>query len=162
LSYDPRKWFKDRQFRKVKVARAASFIFHLQWGNSRCAAGDAGLRSLALAQKPGGSRRSFPHPCSHSPSGDEESGTNPRASFDHLLGNSSPSLGKTQARLLRKWKLYQRIHELHDRGMSLRKIGEELLLLTWQGGHLVENAKETLLLCFLSPGRWESRKQWIC
>jgi len=34
--------------------------------------------------------------------------------------------GKTQARLLRKWKLYQRIHELHDSGMSLRKIGEEL------------------------------------
>jgi transposase len=34
--------------------------------------------------------------------------------------------GKTQARLLRKWKLYQRIHELHEGGMSLRKIGEEL------------------------------------
>jgi predicted transcriptional regulator len=34
--------------------------------------------------------------------------------------------GKTQARLLRKWKLYQRIHELHGGGMSLRKIGEEL------------------------------------
>jgi transposase len=34
--------------------------------------------------------------------------------------------GKTQARLLRKWKLSQRIHELHDSGMSLRKIGEEL------------------------------------
>ncbi len=34
--------------------------------------------------------------------------------------------GKTQARLLRKWKLYQRIHELHAGGMSLRKIGEEL------------------------------------
>jgi transposase len=34
--------------------------------------------------------------------------------------------GKTQARLLRKWKLYERIHELHDGGMSLRKIGEEL------------------------------------
>ena len=34
--------------------------------------------------------------------------------------------GRTQARLLRKWKLYQRIHELHEGGMSLRKIGEEL------------------------------------
>jgi len=34
--------------------------------------------------------------------------------------------GKTQARLLRKWKLYERIHELHAGGMSLRKIGEEL------------------------------------
>ncbi len=34
--------------------------------------------------------------------------------------------GKTQARLLRKWKLYQRIQELHEGGMSLRKIGEEL------------------------------------
>lgn len=34
--------------------------------------------------------------------------------------------GRTQARLLRKWKVYQRIHELHATGMSLRKIGEEL------------------------------------
>jgi len=34
--------------------------------------------------------------------------------------------GRTQARLLRKWKLYQRINELHEGGMSLRKIGEEL------------------------------------
>jgi transposase len=34
--------------------------------------------------------------------------------------------GRTQARLLRKWKLYERIHELHEAGMSLRKIGEEL------------------------------------
>jgi transposase len=34
--------------------------------------------------------------------------------------------GKSQARLLRKWKLYQRVHELHAAGMSLRKIGEEL------------------------------------
>jgi transposase len=33
---------------------------------------------------------------------------------------------KSQARLLRKWKLYQRVHELHTAGMSLRKIGEEL------------------------------------
>ncbi len=36
--------------------------------------------------------------------------------------------GKTQARLLRKWKLYQRIHELHEAGMSLRMIAEELNL----------------------------------
>ncbi len=34
--------------------------------------------------------------------------------------------GKTQARLLRKWKLYERIQELHAGGMSLRRIGEEL------------------------------------
>jgi transposase len=34
--------------------------------------------------------------------------------------------GRTQARLLRKWKLYERIHELHEGGMSLHKIGEEL------------------------------------
>ena len=33
---------------------------------------------------------------------------------------------KSQARLLRKWKLYQRVRELHATGMSLRKIGEEL------------------------------------
>jgi transposase len=33
---------------------------------------------------------------------------------------------KSQARLLRKWKLYQRVQELHANGMSLRKIGEEL------------------------------------
>src|SRR5215472_3872215 len=34
--------------------------------------------------------------------------------------------GKSQARLLRKWKLYQQVRELHAAGMSLRKIGEEL------------------------------------
>src|SRR5512135_1238434 len=33
---------------------------------------------------------------------------------------------KSQARLLRKWKLYERVQELHTSGMSLRKIGEEL------------------------------------
>jgi len=33
---------------------------------------------------------------------------------------------KSQARLLGKWKLYQRVQELHASGMSLRKIGEEL------------------------------------
>jgi len=33
---------------------------------------------------------------------------------------------KSQARLLRKWKLYERVQELHAVGMSLRKIGEEL------------------------------------
>ncbi len=36
--------------------------------------------------------------------------------------------GRTQARLMRKWKVYQRIHELHAEGMSLRRIGEELSL----------------------------------
>jgi transposase len=34
--------------------------------------------------------------------------------------------GRSQARLMRKWKLYQRVQELHAEGMSLRKIGEEL------------------------------------
>lgn len=34
--------------------------------------------------------------------------------------------GRSQARLMRKWKLYQRVKELHAQGMSLRKIGEEL------------------------------------
>ncbi len=33
---------------------------------------------------------------------------------------------KSQARLLRKWKRYQRVQALHASGMSLRKIGEEL------------------------------------
>jgi transposase len=33
---------------------------------------------------------------------------------------------KSQARLLRKWKLSQQVRELHAAGMSLRKIGEEL------------------------------------
>jgi transposase len=33
---------------------------------------------------------------------------------------------KSQARLLRKWKLSQRVQQLHASGMSLRKIGEEL------------------------------------
>src|SRR5437764_3565418 len=33
---------------------------------------------------------------------------------------------KSQARLLRKWKLSQRVQELHATGMSLCKIGEEL------------------------------------
>lgn len=34
--------------------------------------------------------------------------------------------GRTQARLMRKWKRYQRVKELHAQGMSLRKIGEEM------------------------------------
>lgn len=34
--------------------------------------------------------------------------------------------GRTQARLLRKWKLYQRVKERHTQGMSLRQIGEEM------------------------------------
>jgi len=33
---------------------------------------------------------------------------------------------KSQARLLRKWNLYQQVQHLHASGMSLRKIGEEL------------------------------------
>ena len=41
---------------------------------------------------------------------------------------------KSKARLLRKWKLYQRVQELHAAGMSLRKIGHDmssLLSKTW-------------------------------
>lgn len=34
--------------------------------------------------------------------------------------------GRTQARLLRKWKLYQRVKELHASGMSLRQISDEM------------------------------------
>jgi transposase len=48
---------------------------------------------------------------------------------EHPLSSFSAtpaSQGKSQARLLRKWKLYQRVQELHAAGMSLRKIGEEL------------------------------------
>ncbi len=48
---------------------------------------------------------------------------------DHPLSSFSATPGcqrKSQARLLRKGKLYQRVQELHVAGMSLRKIGEEL------------------------------------
>jgi transposase len=34
--------------------------------------------------------------------------------------------GKSQARLLQKWKLYQRVQELHTQGMGIIKIGGEL------------------------------------
>ncbi len=34
--------------------------------------------------------------------------------------------GKSQARLLQKWKLYQRVQELHTQGMGIIKIGIEL------------------------------------
>jgi transposase len=34
--------------------------------------------------------------------------------------------GRSQARLMRKWKVYQRVKELYAQGLSLRKIGEEL------------------------------------
>jgi transposase len=34
--------------------------------------------------------------------------------------------GKSQARLLQKWKLYQRVQELHDQGMGILKIAIEL------------------------------------
>jgi Transposase/Helix-turn-helix domain len=36
--------------------------------------------------------------------------------------------GKSQARLLRKWKLYQQVQELHAQGMSLRAIADHLNL----------------------------------
>jgi transposase len=48
---------------------------------------------------------------------------------DQPLSSFSATPGcqrKSQARLLRKWKLYQRVQELYTAGMSLRKIGEEL------------------------------------
>ncbi|SRR6266699_1591622 len=38
------------------------------------------------------------------------------------------SQGKSQARLLRKWKLYQHVQELHRQGMSLRAIADHLSL----------------------------------
>jgi hypothetical protein len=41
--------------------------------------------------------------------------------------------GRTQARILRKWKLYEHIQELHQSGMSLRKIGDEPGLARWDG-----------------------------
>ena len=72
-------------------------------------------------------RRSKPsHPRSHSPSRDEEP-QEPTPEHPLTTYSATPAQqGRTQARLLRKWKLYQRIHELHEDGMSLRKIGEEL------------------------------------
>lgn len=36
--------------------------------------------------------------------------------------------GKSQARLLRKWRLYQHVQELHAQGMSLRAIADQLAL----------------------------------
>jgi transposase len=55
-------------------------------------------------------------------SGECQKSAQPLSSF-----SATPaSQRKSQARLLRKWKLYQRVQELHASGMSLRKIGEEL------------------------------------
>jgi transposase len=55
-------------------------------------------------------------------SGECQNSDKPLSSF-----SATPaSQRKSQARLLRKWKLYQRVQELHASGMSLRKIGEEL------------------------------------
>jgi len=62
----------------------------------------------------------------------EEPAAEPRAPQETLnkplssFSVTPASQRKSQARLLRKWKLYQRVHELHAAGMSLRKIGEEL------------------------------------
>src|SRR6266568_4395159 len=56
------------------------------------------------------------------PLGESQEPDKPLSSF-----SATPaSQRKSQARLLRKWKLYQRVQELHTSGMSLRKIGEEL------------------------------------
>jgi transposase len=52
----------------------------------------------------------------------EQATEKPRSSF-----SATPaSQRKSQARLLRKWKISQRVQELHATGMSLREIGEEL------------------------------------
>jgi len=63
----------------------------------------------------------LPQPAAESPASQETLNT-PLSSF-----SATPaSQRKSQARLLRKWKLYQRVQELHATGMSLRKIGEAL------------------------------------
>jgi len=56
------------------------------------------------------------------PSGQCHKPDQPLSSFSATPGSQR----KSQARLLRKWKLYQRVQELHATGMSLRKIGEEM------------------------------------
>lgn len=59
----------------------------------------------------------------------EETGVPPQKEPDKPLSSFSAtpaSQRKSQARLLRKRKLYQRVQELHAAGLSLRKIGEEL------------------------------------
>jgi len=53
----------------------------------------------------------------------------PQETLDKPLSSFSATPAcqrKSQARLLRKWKRYERVQELHAAGMSLRKIGEEL------------------------------------
>src|SRR5260370_23366968 len=56
------------------------------------------------------------------PLGENQERDKPLSSF-----SATPaSQRKSQARLLRKWKLYQQVQQLHASGMSLRKIGEEL------------------------------------
>ena len=58
----------------------------------------------------------LPSPAAESPASQETLNT-PLSSF-----SATPaSQRKSQARLLRKWKLYQRVQELHATGMSLRK-----------------------------------------
>ena len=56
-------------------------------------------------------------------------GPPPEATLEQPLTSFSATpakQGQTQARLLRKWRLSQRVQELHTSGMSLRKISEEL------------------------------------
>ena len=53
---------------------------------------------------------------------EHEEADNPLSSFSATKACQR----KSQARLLRKWKLYQRVQFLHATGMSLRRIGEEL------------------------------------
>src|SRR5438876_3421713 len=56
------------------------------------------------------------------PLGESHEQNKPLSSF-----SATPaSQRKSQARLLRKWKLYQQVQQLHASGISLRKIGEEL------------------------------------
>jgi len=56
------------------------------------------------------------------PLGESHEQNKPLSSF-----SATPaSQRKSQTRLLRKWKLYQQVQQLHASGISLRKIGEEL------------------------------------
>lgn len=65
----------------------------------------------------------LPEPTSHLP----EQSTPAETSQPLTSYSATPAQqGRTQARLMRKWKLYQRVKELHAEGMSLRRIGEEL------------------------------------
>lgn len=65
----------------------------------------------------------LPEPAPTEPAQPAEAGASPPLSS---YSATPAQQGRTQTRLLRKWKLYQRVKELHAQGMSLRRIGEEL------------------------------------